>query len=75
MNLGEMIMANEKRDITLKAMVSATEWAAIKSRRDAIGLSESAYLRLLALTDVSNASRQQIYREHDFPVSTANGHD
>lgn len=75
MNPGEMIMATEKRDITLKVMVSATEWAAIKSRRDTIGLSESAYLRLLALTDVSNASRQQIYREYDFPVSTANGHD
>jgi hypothetical protein len=73
MSIFEDPTMSEKRDIALKVLVSPTEWAAIRNRRDSLGLSESAYLRLLALQDVSHASRQQLFRESGFPASTESG--
>jgi hypothetical protein len=60
----EEFYMNERRDIILKTAVTPTEYAAIRNRREAVGLSESAYLRLLALQDAAASTRRQLLNEH-----------
>lgn len=66
-------MATEHRDIQARTYLTATEWAAIKQRREVLGLSEAAYLRFLAMADINQSSRAELLREQGFPGRSAPG--